>query len=74
MGLLTRPFAAVGRWLSNHPLRLSGGLVAVGGSAATYLGVGAEATAAELLAFASAQPAYVAAIVLGVATLLFVDG
>jgi hypothetical protein len=74
MSLLTRPVAAVGRWLSDHPLRLSGGLVAVGGSAATYLGVGPEATAAELLAFASAQPAYVAAILLGVATLLFVDG
>ena len=74
MGLLTRPFAAVGRWLSDHPLRLFGGLAAVAGSAATYLGIGAETTAAELLAFTSAQPAYVAAIVLGVATLLFVDG
>ena len=74
MGLLTRPFAAVGRWLNDHPFRLAGALTALGGGTVTYLGVGPAATAADLVGFASAHPAYVVAVALGLATLLFVDG
>lgn len=74
MGSLIRPVASVAGWLSDHPFRLSGGLAAIGGSVATYLGVGPGATVTELLGFVSAHPAYGIAVALGLATLLFVDG
>ncbi|MFB6119240.1 hypothetical protein [Halosegnis sp.] len=74
MRLLARPLAFVGGWLSDHPLRLSGGLAALGGTTAAYLAAGPTPTAADLLAFATGHPAYAAAILVGVATLLFVDG
>jgi hypothetical protein len=72
--VLTRPLAWLGAWLSDHPLRVGGALAATGGGIVTYLGVGAEATAAELVAFASAHPAYPAVVVAGLLVLLFVDG
>jgi hypothetical protein len=59
---------------SRYPFRLAGGLAALGGSAATYLGVGGTATPAELQSFVSAHPAYAAAVVVGLAALLFYDG
>lgn len=68
--VLTRPIA----WLSDRPLRVGGALAAAGGGVMTYLGVGAEATLADLFAFANAHPAYPAVVVAGLFVLLFVDG
>jgi hypothetical protein len=72
--VLTRPIAWLGAWLSDRPLRVGGALAAAGGGVMTYLGVGAEATLADLFAFASAHPAYPAVVVAGLFVLLFVDG
>jgi len=59
---------------SRYPFRIAGGLAALGGSVATYLGVGGTATPAELGSFVGAHPAYPAAVVVGIGALLFYDG
>jgi len=71
---LTTPLSWLADRTSRYPFRAAGALAALGGSVATYLGVGANATPAELQSFVSAHPAYVAAIVIGLAALLFYDG
>lgn len=68
------PLAWTAERTSQYPLRVAGALVALGGSAATYLGVGGTVTPTELQAFVGAHPAYAAAVVVGLAALLFYDG
>ncbi|MFC7235038.1 hypothetical protein [Halosegnis marinus] len=73
MGLLS-PLGWLAEQTSSYPFRISGGIAALGGGTATYLGVGPGATVTDVTAFASAHPAYVAAVVVGLAALLFYDG
>lgn len=71
-----RPVAWAGELIGRHPFRAAGLVAVLGGSAAAALSVGggdapAEATAAGLVAFAAAQPAYAAAVVAGLCVLLW---
>ena len=68
------PLAWVGELVGNYPLRLSGGFAVIGGAVATALSVGPNAGVNELVSFASTQPAYAAAVVCGLAVVVFVDG
>ncbi|WP_153952403.1 hypothetical protein [Halosegnis longus] len=68
------PLSWLGEQIGNYPLRLSGGFAVLGGAVATALSVGPNAGVNELVSFASTQPAYAAAVVCGLAVMLFVDG
>lgn len=68
------PLLWLGERAGNYPLRLSGGFAAIGGLVAVALSVGSNPEISELVSVASTQPAYVAAVVCGLAVLLFVDG
>ena len=68
------PLSWLGERVWNYPLRLSGGVATIGGLGMTALSVGPNAGLDELLSFISTRPAYAAAVICGLAVLLFVDG
>lgn len=71
---LPSPLSWTAERTSRYPFRIAGALAALGGGAATYLGVGGTVTPAGLQSFVVAHPAYAAAVVVGLAALLFYDG
>lgn len=74
MGVASRPVEWLGGVVGKYPFRAAGALAALAGGAVTYSALGAEATLADVLAFAVAHPAYPAAAVFGLLVLLFFEG